>query len=485
MGRYTSVIAVWIAALLLTGAAAQPGVGNIQGFVRDRAGAVLAGVEIHLTSRVQPERSTFTDAKGEFAFRGVPPGSYAVTATLAGFARATTSVSVTSGATAKVSFMLQPAPLAEQIYVPKWTRRRLPRPRIGGGHGARYVGGLSGFLGGPEFNTEAYDKIDDNQWTAVSTKPLSTFSIDVDTASYSNIRRFLNEAKLPPKDAVRIEELINYFSYSYPEPRDRTPFAITTSIGDCPWNPKHRLALVGLQAKRLEANGVPPRNLVFLVDVSGSMATPQKLPLVKASLAMLARNLTEKDRLGIVVYAGAAGLVLPSTSGSDTMTILEALGRLKPAARPTGPRDCSSRIRRPASISIKGGVNRVVLATDGDFNVGVTSQGDLIASSNKTATAGSRCRSSASAWATYTSTMEKLADKGNGNYSHRHADRGRESPCRRRRDAVTVAKDVKLQVEFNPQAVAAYRLIGYENRDAGSGLQQRSERCRRDGRATP
>jgi Ca-activated chloride channel family protein len=468
MGRYTSVIAVWIAALLLTGAAAQPGAGNIQGFVRDSAGTALTGAEVHLTSRAQPERSTFTDAKGEFAFRGVPPGSYTVTATLAGFARATTSVSVTPGTTAKVSFMLQPASMAEQTNAPKAETYVNAMPASSPAAMARgYGGGLSGFLGGPEFNTEAYDKIDDNQWTAVSTKPLSTFSIDVDTASYSNIRRFLNEAKLPPKDAVRIEELINYFSYAYPEPRDRTPFAVTTSIGECPWNPKHRLALVGLQAKRLEANGVPPRNLVFLIDVSGSMATPQKLPLVKASLAMLARNLTEKDRLAIVVYAGAAGLVLPSTSGSDTMTILEALGRLGAGGSTNGAQGLQLAYQTAREHFIKGGVNRVVLATDGDFNVGVTSQGDLIRLIEQNRDSGIALSVLGFGMGNLKdSTMEKLADKGNGNYSYIDTLTEAEKVLVQEAGGtlVTVAKDVKLQVEFNPRTVAAYRLIGYENR---------------------
>src|SRR4029450_5725226 len=186
------------------------------------------------------------------------------------------------------------------------------------------------------FNTEAYDRIKDNEWIEVARRPLSTFSADVDTASYSNVRRFLNDGQVPPKDAVRIEELINYFPFNYPEPRDGRPFAVTAALGDCPWNSAHRLALIGLQAKRIDASRIPPRNLVFLIDVSGSMMDPNKLPLVKSSLAMLAPNLTERDRVAIVVYAGNTGLVLPSTAGSDTPTILDALRRLEAGGSTNG-----------------------------------------------------------------------------------------------------------------------------------------------------
>src|SRR5262245_57517190 len=202
-----------------------------------------------------------------------------------------------------------------------------------------------------DYNTESYDRITDNQWTEVAKKPLSTFSTEVDTASYSNVRRFLNQGQAPPKDAVRIEELINYFSYAYPDPGVEHPFSVTTALGECPWNANHRLALVGLQARRIDRSRTPPRNLVFLIDVSGSMMDSSKLPLVKASLAMLAPNLTDRDRVAIVVYAGNTGLVLPSTRGGDTSTILDAVNRLQSSACCFATRSTKARRRSRTSDS--------------------------------------------------------------------------------------------------------------------------------------
>src|SRR5262249_40212757 len=187
------------------------------------------------------------------------------------------------------------------------------------------------------FNTEAYDRVVDNGWIEAARTPLSTFSIDVDPAAYANVRRFLTQRQRPPKDAVRIEELINYFTYDYPQPgKQDAPIAVTTALGDCPWNPAHRLALIGLQARRIDADAMPSRNLVFLIDVSGSMFDPRKRPLVKASLAMLADNLTDGDRVAIVVYAGNSGLVLPPTPGNDSQTIVDALRRLEAGGSTNG-----------------------------------------------------------------------------------------------------------------------------------------------------
>jgi Ca-activated chloride channel family protein len=346
--------------------------------------------------------------------------------------------------------------------------------RVAGSVGisSRVVGGVAGgVVGGlyaaPPFNTEAYDRIDDNQWNEVASRPLSTFSIDVDTASYSNVRRFLNRAQRPPKDAVRIEELINYFSYGYPEPRDDKPFAVTTAIAEAPWNPRHRLALIGLQARRIDASRIPPRNLVFLVDVSGSMMPPNKLPLVKGSLAMLAPNLTPKDRVAIVVYAGAAGVVLPSTSGSDTSTILDSLNRLQAGGSTNGAQGIQLAYKIAQDHFIAGGVNRVILATDGDFNVGVTNQGDLTRLIEEKRESGISLSVLGYGMGNLKdSTMEKLADQGNGNYFYIDslAEAQKVLVSEAGGTLVTVAKDVKLQIEFNPRTVMAYRLVGYENR---------------------
>ncbi|HEY7284314.1 MAG TPA: VWA domain-containing protein, partial [Vicinamibacterales bacterium] len=317
------------------------------------------------------------------------------------------------------------------------------------------------------FNTEAYDRVDDNKWTSVGQHPLSTFSADVDTASYSNVRRFLRDGQAPPKDAVRTEELINYFRFDYPEPTDGRPFAVTTVVGECPWNTSHRLALIGLQARKIDASRIPPRNLVFLIDVSGSMFEPNKLPLVKASLAMLAPNLTEKDRVAIVVYAGNTGLVLPSTSGADTSTILGSLAQLEAGGSTNGGAGLQLAYKVAQDHFVKGGVNRVILATDGDFNVGVTDQGSLLRLIEEKRKSGVALSVLGFGMGNLKdSTMVKLADAGNGNYAY--IDSLTEAQKVLVEEAggtlVTVAKDVKLQVEFNPREVAAYRLIGYEKR---------------------
>jgi Ca-activated chloride channel homolog len=450
----------------LAGLVAQSNVGQLHGKVTDTSGAALPGTDVEIRRPAGGERRTVTDAKGEFSFASLQPGPYSVTASLRGFRSATKPVTVAAGSVTTITFALAVAGVAETVTVTGETPTVDVQAVAGGVGGGRGIG-LGWRVAGSPFNTEAYDKIDDNQWTDVGRKPLSTFSIDVDTASYANVRRFLKQGQLPPKDAVRIEELINYFTYSYPEPRDGKPFAVTTAIGECPWNSTHRLALVGLQARRLDTASTPPRNLVFLVDVSGSMMTPQKLPLVKASLAMLAPNLTHKDRVAIVVYAGAAGLVLPTTTGSDTQSIVEALSRLQAGGSTNGAQGLLLAYKLAQEHFIQGGVNRVVLATDGDFNVGVTNQGDLIRLIEEQREKGVTLSVLGFGMGNIKdSTMEKLADKGNGNYAY--IDSLAEAQKVLVEEAggtlVMVAKDVKVQVEFNPRTIAAYRLIGYENR---------------------
>ncbi len=316
------------------------------------------------------------------------------------------------------------------------------------------------------FNTEAYDRIIENAFVAVQQNPLSTFSIDVDTASYSNVRRFLREGQLPPKDAVRIEELINYFSYDYPQPEGDHPVSITTELAECPWKPAHRLLRIGLQTRRLEASQLPPRNFVFLIDVSGSMDEPTKLPLVQSSLSLLVDQLTERDRVGIVVYAGASGLVLPPTSGREKGRILEAINRLKAGGSTNGGEGIQLAYRLAEESLIPGGVNRVILATDGDFNVGITSQGELtrlIEEKRKTGVFLSVLGFGMGNLKD--STMEKLAHHGNGHYAYIDSlAEARKLFVEEGGALVTLAKDVKIQVEFNPRHVTAYRLIGYENR---------------------
>jgi Ca-activated chloride channel homolog len=319
----------------------------------------------------------------------------------------------------------------------------------------------------PQPNTEAYDRIVDNPFLSVIQNPLSTFSIDVDTASYANVRRFLMQDQRPPKDAVRIEELLNYFPYHDPPPTGDEPFSITIEVARCPWNADHRLARIGLMGKPIANDKRPPSNLVFLIDVSGSMDQPNKLPLLKAALRMLVEQLGENDRVAIVVYAGASGLVLPSTSCRRKPEILSALDQLRAGGSTNGGAGLQLAYDQAVQNFIPHGTNRVLLATDGDFNVGVTGQGELIRLIE--AKAKSRVFLSVLGFGMGNikdSTLEKLADKGNGHYAYIDTLREARKELVEQLGAtlVTIAKDVKIQVEFNPARVGAYRLIGYENR---------------------
>lgn len=316
-------------------------------------------------------------------------------------------------------------------------------------------------------NTEAYARVDDNDFKAVDQNPLSTFSVDVDTASYANLRRFISRSTLPPKDAVRIEEMINYFDYDYPSPTSSQPFSVNVEMADAPWRPEHRLMRIGLKGTPLQLEERPPLNLVFLLDVSGSMSTEHKLPLLKSGMRMLVGELTENDHVAIVVYAGASGLALPRTSGDQKRTILDALDRLQSGGSTNGGAGIQLAYDQALAHFIPEGTNRVVLATDGDFNVGVTSQGDLTRLIEERAAEGVFLSVLGFGMGNYKdSTLEQLADRGNGNYAYIDSiSEARKVLVREMVSTlVTIAKDVKIQVEFNPAMVDSYRLIGYENR---------------------
>lgn len=318
-----------------------------------------------------------------------------------------------------------------------------------------------------QFHTEEYDRIYEEEFLDVLNNPLSTFSIDVDTASYSNARRFITASQLPPKDAVRIEEFINYFTYEYPQPEGEHPFSITTELSACPWNSSHQLVHIGLQGKKLAKETLPDSNLVFLLDVSGSMNHPYKLPLLKRAFRLLVEQLEEKDDVAIVVYAGAAGLVLPPTPGDDKATILQALNSLQAGGSTAGGEGIQLAYKIAKENLIKGGNNRVILATDGDFNVGISSDAELVRLIEEKRDEGIFLTILGFGMGNYKdSKMEKLADKGNGNYSY--IDTIREAKkvlvSELAGTLLTIAKDVKIQIEFNPAKVKAYRLIGYENR---------------------
>jgi Ca-activated chloride channel family protein len=316
-------------------------------------------------------------------------------------------------------------------------------------------------------NTEAYDRIVDNPFIRTTQEPLATFSIDVDTASYANVRRFLTQNQMPPRDAVRIEEMINYFSYDYAQPTGDAPIAPNMEVAASPWNPQNRLVRIGIKARDINANRRPPSNLVFLIDVSGSMNTPQKLPLVKAGLRMLVDRLGENDNVSIVVYAGVSGLVLPSTSAINKERIQQAIDSLQPGGSTNGASGIQLAYSQAVSNFIRGGTNRVILMTDGDFNVGVTNQGELTRLIEDRARSGVFLSVLGFGMGNIKdSTLEKLADQGNGNYAYIDTiNEARKVLVEEMGSTlVTIAKDVKIQVDFNPARVEAYRLIGYENR---------------------
>jgi len=315
-------------------------------------------------------------------------------------------------------------------------------------------------------HTESYDAIDENPFIAVEQDPRSTFSIDVDTASYANVRRFLDGGTMPPPGAVRIEEMVNYFSYDYPLSTD-APFSATLDVAECPWKPGYRLVRVGLKGREIPERERPPLNLVFLLDVSGSMNRPNKLPLVIESMKLLVESLHADDRVAIVVYAGSSGLVLPPTRGLHRGTILSALDRLRAGGSTNGAAGIRLAYDTAASSFVDGGVNRVILATDGDFNVGTTNRSELVALIEERAKSGIELTALGFGMGNLKdATLEQLAGRGNGNYGYI------DSLYEARKwfvdqvsgSLVTIARDVKIQVEFNPQEVEGYRLIGYENR---------------------
>jgi Ca-activated chloride channel homolog len=318
-----------------------------------------------------------------------------------------------------------------------------------------------------EFNTEAYAAVRENEFVAAKDNPLSTFSIDVDTASYSNVRRFLDDEIRPPAGAIRTEELINYFRYNYPQPTGDDPFSVNLEVSRAPWNPERELVRIGLKGRELPAEERGPANLVFLIDVSGSMDEPNKLPLLQRSLSALVENLSDEDRVAIVTYAGSSGLVLAPTEGAKKREILEAISNLRAGGSTHGSEGIRLAYETAREQFCEDGNNRVILCTDGDFNVGVTNESELQKLIERERESGVFL--SVLGFGTGNlndSTMELLADKGNGNYAYIDSiSEGRKVLVEQMGSTLfTIAKDVKIQVEFNPARVAGYRLIGYENR---------------------
>jgi len=446
------------------------------------SGGPLAGAQVQIP--VLGMR-TVTNAQGRYRLvipndRLRATGRYDIAVTMLARQSDTRSVELTPGATTTQNFSLATSAVAlEGIVVNQSVPLNAQRVRIRGAstvNGAADQGYALSRVASPpqqqpaysgEPNTENYAAIDESPFLAVRANPLSTFSIDVDRASYSNVRRFLREGQAPPKDAVRIEELLNYFHYAYPEPSGPHPFSVVAEVGPCPWNAQHRLVHVGLQGRHVDTRELPASNLVFLVDVSGSMEEPNKLPLVKDALRMLVDQLRPQDRVSLVAYAGNAGLVLDATPGDRKGEILAAIDRLEAGGSTAG----GAWIRLAYEVArrnfARGGNNRVVLATDGDFNVGASSDAEMFRLIEEKRREGTFLTVLGFGMGNLKdSRMEGMADRGNGNYAYiDDREEARKTLVSEFGGTLfTIAKDVKLQVEFNPARVAAYRLIGYENR---------------------
>lgn len=441
---------------------APTGTGRISGHVRDAAGQPLAGAQVVV---VGTRLTAVTDRAGAYAIASVPEGAYSVQAKYIGYAPLELhGVRVKTDSTTTADFALQPSSVSLQAVVVAGMAKADRAYSLG----AATARNEAAYRARREpWNTEEYGHKDENPFLAVSAHPLSTFSIDVDRASYSNVRRFLLGGQAPPVDAVRIEELVNYFPYDYAGPTGDDPVAIHTEVGTAPWKRGHELLRIGLQAKRIDVAGLPASNLVFLIDVSGSMDEPNKLPLVKSALTMLVNTLRQEDRVAIVVYAGSAGLVLPSTPGDQRSKILAAIDSLEAGGSTAGGAGIRRAYDEAVANFIRGGNNRVILATDGDFNVGMSSDGELIRLIEDRRRTGVFLTVLGFGMGNLKdSKMEQLADHGNGNYAYiDNALEAKKTLVHEMGGTLyTVAKDVKIQVEFNPAVVQAYRLLGYENR---------------------
>lgn len=469
--------------------------GTVEGMVQTPDGKRLENALVVLQCSCLPKaRETTTNDAGLYLFRGLPPGSYTVQV-FAGKASVSKIIQLTVAGRFRANFRIGPQnELKRTIRVKPQLRKETAvgqsismeefRNIPVGGQAARdftqvVESSASAFTGGggpshggireptEPYNREGYAHVPINEFLSSVETPLSTFSVDVDTASYANVRRFIEHGQRPPAGAVRIEELVNYFDYGYVEPKGKKPVSVNWEVSECPWNADHLLARIGLQTARIAEADVPPRNLVFLLDVSGSMSSPTKLPLLKRALQLLVDNLRPQDTVSIVVYAGEAGVVLKPTSGRNLPEIRDAIADLEPGGSTNGAGGIRTAYRLAKRAFIHDGINRVILATDGDFNVGTTSHSALVKLIETKRKSGVFLSVLGfGSGNLQDETMELLADKGNGNYAYIDSLQEARKVLVEEAGAtlVTVAKDVKLQVEFNPNKVADYRLIGYENR---------------------
>lgn len=461
-----------IAILIISGLSlgfSEPGI--ITGTVKDSKGIPLSGVSV---STDNPKKTVLTDMNGYYSIR-VNANTGRVIFSLQGYITISKKIKNRNVIDVKMRKEVKsPAEIAEQEQTLS-DRSGIIRPGVPAVHKkaeAAYMiaGRVSNNLPGRynyNFNTEGYSTIHENGFRSVMNNPLSTFSIDVDRASYSNIRRFINHGQKPPVDAVRIEEMINYFNYDYHEPVNEHPFAVYTEVSECPWQEGHYLMHVGLKGKSIEKDKLPPSNLVFLLDVSGSMNSPNKLPLLKSAFRMLVNELRESDRVSIVVYAGAAGVVLEPTPGDKKKDILQAVDRLSAGGSTAGGQGLKLAYKLAFENFIEEGNNRIILATDGDFNVGVSSNAEMERLIEKKRDEGVYITVLGFGMGNYKDDkMEIIADKGNDNYSYiDNIQEARKTLVNEFGSTMfTIAKDVKFQIEFNPARIKSYRLIGYENR---------------------
>ncbi len=441
-----------------------------------KASAVLA------SSDGKVLKTTTTDASGNFEFKDLIQGKYTLKVNYKGFETYELIFNLSENENKQLYVYMTAGLVANRDKdITKGDRKKIEEQEYSGqmqfnrkeSVASAPCGGNAGYNSfaydqAPiDWNTESYDYINENKFKEVSHDPLSTFSIDVDRASYANVRRFINNNQMPYADAVRIEEMINYFDYNYKQPTGEHPFSTSLELGECPWNKEHQLLLIGIQGKKMISEEIPANNLVFLIDVSGSMNYHNKLPLLKQAFKILVDQLRPQDKVAIVVYAGAAGLVLPSTSGKDKATILAAIDRLEAGGSTAGGAGLKLAYKVAKENFITNGNNRVILASDGDFNVGESSDAAMERLIEERRDDGVYLTILGFGMGNYKdSKMEKLSNKGNGNYAY--IDNIMEARKIFSEELwgtlFTIAKDVKIQIEFNPSKVKAYRLIGYENR---------------------
>jgi Ca-activated chloride channel homolog len=509
----TAAIGTWSPTrTALTASAAGP--VTVIGSVVDGMLTPLANATVTLEQGSRVTARTTSDAQGKFRFSAVSPGQYRMRATLSGFPVFLRELRISGESeTVQVPVVLVSAEDARKESASQAAMAAAPAPPLpaagpvaagGSGRGgqtqgalaridearalSRAVGGSAASdanlhnaapaprqeswlpeqaLGSMDRNAEAYRHVRSNQFQATRSNPLSTFGADVDTASYTNVRRFLSRGQLPPRDAVRVEELINYFRFGYAAPQGRLPLSLRTEVGDCPWDAEHQLVLIGARARNSSSREIEGRSITLLLDVSGSMAPADRLPMIKTALGMFVDTLRPDDRLAIVTYAGTSGVALPSTPVRQRDTIQRAIASLSAGGSTNGAQGLVLAYRIARQSFIPGGVNRVILATDGDFNVGVTSQQELLRLIQRERESGVFL----SVFGVGTgnlkdSTMEMLADRGNGHYAYLDSFQEARRMLVREADGTleTVAKDVKFQVEFNPATISSWKLIGYENR---------------------